>query len=405
MPCSPRADPQSWSLGAPGLPQSPVASAGHPSALEAPPEPHGEPPALVGEAAAFHTRAHSGFPEPAQERELNLWAGCTGWLDGWAFQKRRAAGHRSGRLLCLHPGERRGGLRRLCRQHLGKWLPGSCVRALVSPARRAGLLRKAPRLRLWGGPGSAPHRRLPENGCLGLAGRGRSASLPGMRALIARPAASRPWVSCLRLEGSPGVPAVALLPHLLSEAPGICVRRGTRAPVASGNWALGSLGRRGGCAGAPPACIPPGAGRPAQGRGSAAGDLQPGPGTPSWWDHHPLWSRPVPTLEWREPVRVAGCSPGSGPESPSYPAVFSFLPGPVGRASESAFPTPSPRVRSFSTMRLAGLQVCLRCRDPSPPGYISIVLGGACASRLASLRPHLGLPVEWKLCASSPAHR
>lgn len=61
-----------------------------------PPEPHGEPPALVGEAAAFHTRAHSGFPDPAQERELNLWAGSTGWLDGWAFQKRRAAGRRSG---------------------------------------------------------------------------------------------------------------------------------------------------------------------------------------------------------------------------------------------------------------------------------------------------------------------
>ncbi|XP_045671477.1 collagen alpha-1(I) chain-like [Ursus americanus] len=140
-----------------------------------PPEPHGEPPALVGEAAAFHTRAHSGFPDPAQERELNLWAGSTGWLDGWAFQKRRAAGRRSG---------------------------------------RAGLLRKALRLRLWGGPGPAPRRRLPENGRLGLVGCCRSCVLLSSRSAFAAVTSAPPRHISIVLGGACASRLAAQRPHL-----------------------------------------------------------------------------------------------------------------------------------------------------------------------------------------------
>ena len=93
---------------------------------------------------------------------------------------------------------------------------------------------------------------------------------------------------------------------------------------------------------------------------------------------------------------------GLAPSPPPTPQSSLSCPAP------SAGPLNQPSPRLARVYGLSPQCVLLASRSvfaavtPAAPGYISIVLGGACASRLASLRPHLGLPVEWEaLCLLS----
>lgn len=245
LPCM---DPGSWSLGRQSSPEpagSFRASLGAGSPLPAR-APWGAPAPVGG--VAFSTLVHR-FLEQARDCELGLGPGRSGWLDGWAFQKRRAAGGRWGDR-SVHPGEGGGGLGRLCNRHLLKWLPGGTERASSSvPAGRAGLLRNAAcSPRLWGGPGPAPRRRRPGGWRPGPGGTVAAwRESPSERALIS-PGCGLPSLvgSCCGpaspVEGRPrgSLPRhLALRLCLPSEqerpGPGICGRRETRSPVDAGN--------------------------------------------------------------------------------------------------------------------------------------------------------------------------